>query len=80
MMQPNSVEHTAFIILREMLEPKIGDKDYLMITDVFERVSCCEEFKGFSLQTADGRFCLNLYEDGTFSIGDFHWAEGLVDY
>ena len=76
----DSVEHTAFMILREMLESKIGDKDYLMITDVFTNISCCKERKGFSLETTDGRFCLNLNEDGTFNIGDFDWAEGLVNY
>jgi hypothetical protein len=76
----NPIEHTAFMILREMLTSKIGDKDYLMITDVFEEISCCEKLKGFSFQTTDGRFFLNLYEDGTFNIGDFHWFDGLVDY
>lgn len=80
MILSNSVEHTAFTILREMLTPKIGDKDYFLITDVFEMFSCGKDIKGFSLQTADGRFCLNLYEDGTFDIGDFHWADGLVKY
>lgn len=69
----DSVEHTAFTILREMLKSKIGNKDYLMITDVYERVSCGKHSKGFSLQTTDGRFCLNLEDDGTFNIGEFDY-------
>lgn len=75
-----SVEHTAFTVLREILASKIGKEDCFLITDVYERVSCGKHSKGFSLQTTDGRFCLNLEDDGTFNIGDFHWAEGLVDY
>jgi hypothetical protein len=35
---------------------------------------------GFSLTSADGRFTIFLHNDNTFSIADWDWENGKVNY
>ena len=46
------------------------------ISDVFMDI----EGYGFSLTSADGRFTIFLHNDGIFSIADWDWENGKINY
>lgn len=74
----SDIEKTAFELLRENLRNRCEDDSYFLVDD--PTLVEGDGKKGFTLQTTDGRFHITLYEDGTFNIGDFYWAEGRVNY
>lgn len=53
-------------------------KETFVLCDIL--TSSDDDVKSITINTKDNRFSLFLYEDGTFTIADWDWANGNIEY